>query len=169
MTTKSNNIIFFLTAIFSIFCTSKSSAFSLGKVLGRSRLNNRDSVAEQILQTQPSFSIVGDKVQQKMSSPSQTTVGIPSESSSGLKQSLLSACITFLTTTPFAAFADDLEVSDLPPPYVPVIFGILVIGGVGVLTASLGDVYTEESNLGLQSGARAKKERERSRSSYFKK
>ena len=91
------------------------------------------------------------------------------DSHSGLKQSLLAGCITFLTTTPFASFADDLEVTELPPPYVPVIFGILVIGGVGVLTASLGDVYTEESNLGLQSGARAKKERERSRSSYFKK
>ncbi|KAK1748641.1 hypothetical protein QTG54_000580 [Skeletonema marinoi] len=86
-----------------------------------------------------------------------------------LKQSLLAGCITFLTTTPFASFADDLEVQELPPPFVPVIFAFVVIGGVGVLTASLGDVYTEEGNLGLQSGARAKKERERSRSSYFKK
>ncbi|KAL9180445.1 hypothetical protein ACHAXT_008415 [Thalassiosira profunda] len=90
----------------------------------------------------------------------------------GIQQSLLAGCMTFLTTTPLSAFAesiDDMEIAELPPVYVPVIFGILVIGGVGVLTASLGDVYTEEASLGLQSGARAKKERERSRSSYFKK
>jgi len=38
-----------------------------------------------------------------------------------------------------------------------------------LLTGSLGDVIDEESQLGMQSGARAKKEMERSRSSYFKK
>jgi hypothetical protein len=156
-----HNIIF--AAIVCIFCTlGRTSAFSLGKLGQR---NNRIS-NEKILQTQPSFPISGDKEQPN----SERTVVIPNnESHSGLKQSLLAGCITFLTTTPFASFADDLEVSELPPPYIPVVFGILVIGGVGVLTASLGDVYTEESNLGLQSGARAKKERERSRSSYFKK
>jgi len=89
-----------------------------------------------------------------------------------LKQSLLAGCITFLTTTPFSAFAesaDDLEIVDLPPVFVPILFAIGVLGGVGVLTASLGNVMDEEASLGLQSGARAKKERERSRSSYFKK
>lgn len=118
------------------------------------------------MQTQPSFAISGDIEQH---SSTETTVVVPNESHSGLKQSLLAGCITFLTTTPLASFADDLEVTELPPPYIAVVFAVLVIGGVGVLTASLGDVYTEESNLGLQSGARAKKERERSRSSYFKK
>ena len=122
-----------------------------------------------------------------------------------LKQSLLAGCITFLTTTPMSAFAesaDDLEIVDLPPVYVPILFAIGVLGGVGVLTASLGNVMDEgelvsvvqldvyydsypvrllncsyydilyistEASLGLQSGARAKKERDRSRSSYFKK
>eukprot|EP00956_Cyclotella_meneghiniana_P017753 scaffold29195_cov69-Cyclotella_meneghiniana.AAC.6 len=65
--------------------------------------------------------------------------------------------------------ADDYEVAELPPVYVPILFAIAIIGGVGVLTASLGDVMNEEASLGLQSGARAKKERDRSRSSYFKK
>jgi hypothetical protein len=37
------------------------------------------------------------------------------------------------------------------------------------LTGSLGDVINEEAQLGMQSGARAKKEIDRSRSSYFKK
>eukprot|EP00429_Kryptoperidinium_foliaceum_P010744 CAMPEP_0176001702 /NCGR_PEP_ID=MMETSP0120_2-20121206/262_1 /TAXON_ID=160619 /ORGANISM="Kryptoperidinium foliaceum, Strain CCMP 1326" /LENGTH=147 /DNA_ID=CAMNT_0017334257 /DNA_START=68 /DNA_END=511 /DNA_ORIENTATION=- len=64
--------------------------------------------------------------------------------------------------------AEDVEYAELPPPYVPAIFGVVLLAGVGILTASLGDVMTEEANLGLQSGARAKKEIERSRSSYFK-
>jgi hypothetical protein len=64
---------------------------------------------------------------------------------------------------------DVAEIAELPNPLVPVIFGIGLLGGVGWLTTSLGDVMTEEASLGLQSGARAKKEIERSRSSYFKK
>lgn len=69
-----------------------------------------------------------------------------------------------------AAYAvDKLEVAELPPPYVPVAFGILVLGGVGWLTSSLGNVMDEEALLGMQSGARAKKEMERGKSSYFKK
>lgn len=64
---------------------------------------------------------------------------------------------------------DDVEVAELPPVYVPILFAIGIMIGVGVLTSSLGDVYTEEASLGLMSGAKAKKERERSRSSYFKK
>jgi hypothetical protein len=63
---------------------------------------------------------------------------------------------------------DDVEVADLPPVYVPILFAIFILAGVGVLTSSLGDVYTEEASLGLMSGAKAKKESERSRSSYFK-
>jgi hypothetical protein len=51
--------------------------------------------------------------------------------------------------------------------YIPAIFGVVLLAGVGVLTGSLGDVMDEEASLGLQSGARAKKEIERSRSSYF--
>ena len=63
---------------------------------------------------------------------------------------------------------DDVEVADLPPVYVPIIFAAVILLGVGGLTFSLGDVYTEEASLGLMSGAKAKKEKERSRSSYFK-
>ena len=42
-----------------------------------------------------------------------------------------------------ASAADDYEVAELPPVYVPIIFAIAIIGGVGVLTASLGDVMNE--------------------------
>lgn len=65
------------------------------------------------------------------------------------------------------AAADDYELAELPPPYVPAVFGVLLLAGVGVLTSSLGNVMDEEAGLGMQSGARAKKEIERSRSSYF--
>ena len=93
-----------------------------------------------------------------------------SGSGNTIRQSLLAGCVLFLSTSPLAALAaDDLELEELPPVYVPIIFAILVLGGVGVLTASLGNVMDEEASLGLQSGARAKKERDRSRSSYFKK
>mmetsp|Transcript_30817 Transcript_30817/g.50905 ORF Transcript_30817/g.50905 Transcript_30817/m.50905 type:complete len:130 (-) Transcript_30817:111-500(-) len=68
-----------------------------------------------------------------------------------------------------AAGASDIPIADLPPTYVPVGIGVLLLGGVGLLTSSLGDIMSEESSLGLQSGARAKKEMERSKSSYFKK
>ena len=76
----------------------------------------------------------------------------------------------FLTPSVATAFdtLDDVEVAELPPVYVPILFAIAIMIGVGVLTSSLGDVYTEEASLGLMSGAKAKKERERSRSSYFK-
>ena len=83
------------------------------------------------------------------------------------------AFVTGVVTSQFFVDAarayDDLEVADLPPAYVPVAFGVVLLGGVGWLTSSLGDIMTEESLLGLQSGARAKKEMERSKSSYFKK
>ena len=41
------------------------------------------------------------------------------------------------------AAADDYELAELPPPYVPAIFGIILLAGVGVLTSSLGNVMDE--------------------------
>ena len=67
-----------------------------------------------------------------------------------LVRSLFLGCIALLTTTPLASFAesvDDMEIAELPPVYVPIIFAIGVIGGVGVLTASLGNVM-DEGELG---------------------
>jgi hypothetical protein len=75
-----------------------------------------------------------------------------------------------IVQNPMSAWAeDDYVIADLPPPWIPVAFGLGLIVGVGLLTKSLGDVIDDESRLGMQSGARAKKEIERSRSSYFKK
>ncbi len=42
-----------------------------------------------------------------------------------------------------AMAAEELEYAELPPPYVPAIFGIVLLVGVGVLTSSLGNVMDE--------------------------
>lgn len=84
--------------------------------------------------------------------------------------SVLAAALTpVIVSHPIANAVDDIEVAELPPSWIPVLFAVGLLAGVGFLTSSLGDVMEEESSLGLQSGARAKKEIERSRSSYFKK
>jgi len=85
--------------------------------------------------------------------------------SAGLSTSLL----TFVGPVLAEVDMDDVEISELPPVWVPIIFAIAILGGVGLLTGSLGDVISDEASLGLMSGAQAKKEMERSRSSYFKK
>jgi len=74
-----------------------------------------------------------------------------------------------LSLIPAAFASTEVELADLPPPYIPVVFGLVLVAGVGLLTGSLGDVIDDEAQLGMQSGARAKKEIERTRSSYFKK
>lgn len=48
-----------------------------------------------------------------------------------------------------ALAAEELDIVELPPPYVPALFGLVLIVGVGVLTSSLGDVYTEGKRLSL--------------------
>jgi len=60
------------------------------------------------------------------------------------------------------------ELGTLPAPWIPLVFAIVLIGGTALLTGSLGDVIADEASLGNLSGARAKKEKERSRSSFFK-
>jgi len=77
--------------------------------------------------------------------------------------------ISFLLSTTAAFAADEIEVQELPPVYIPILFALACLGGVGLLTSTLGDVIADEASLGNLSGAKAKKEMERSRSSYFKK
>ena len=159
-----------LVAVVVSFCCSLQvvSSFSFNTKLNNVIHRQKSSSKNIIISQQPTF----NDDEETFSS----TVAIDQSANkkhTSLQQSLLAGCITFITCTPLAAFAatavEELEIEELPPVYVPILFAIVIIGGVGVLTASLGDVYTEEASLGLQSGARAKKERERSRSSYFKK
>lgn len=62
--------------------------------------------------------------------------GILASSATGLASGLLS-----FVASSFAA--GEYEMTELPPPYVPVGFAVLLIAGVGLLTGSLGDVMTE--------------------------
>lgn len=42
------------------------------------------------------------------------------------------------------AIATSMDMSDMPPPFVPVIASLAILAGVGVLQASLGDVLSSE-------------------------
>eukprot|EP00536_Pseudo-nitzschia_multiseries_P003067 jgi/Psemu1/295094/fgenesh1_pm.43_\ len=85
-----------------------------------------------------------------------------------LSASSLAGIITGITGFVGTVLAEEeYEMAELPPPYVPALFGVVLLVGIAVLTSSLGNVMDEEASLGMQSGARAKKEIERSRSSYF--
>ena len=41
------------------------------------------------------------------------------------------------------AATDEYEIAELPPPYVPALFAVALLAGVGLLTGSLGDVMDE--------------------------
>eukprot|EP00560_Eucampia_antarctica_P006711 CAMPEP_0197824098 /NCGR_PEP_ID=MMETSP1437-20131217/1405_1 /TAXON_ID=49252 ORGANISM="Eucampia antarctica, Strain CCMP1452" /NCGR_SAMPLE_ID=MMETSP1437 /ASSEMBLY_ACC=CAM_ASM_001096 /LENGTH=163 /DNA_ID=CAMNT_0043423597 /DNA_START=45 /DNA_END=536 /DNA_ORIENTATION=+ len=91
-----------------------------------------------------------------------------------LANAVLASVSTVFTSSVGIAMAevdgmDGVEMAELPPPIVPLVFAFALLVGVGFLTSSLGDVYSDEASLGMQSGAQAKKERERSQASYFKK
>ena len=43
--------------------------------------------------------------------------------------------------------ADDYEIAELPPPYVPALFGVVLLVGVGLLTSSLGNVMDEGKQI----------------------
>jgi hypothetical protein len=118
-----------------------------------------------LFSNQPAAKIVPSKEQNSLSFLNKKTLTGTLTAAAAILSSVPSA----LALDDFYSGSQDIEVADLPSPYVPVLFGFALLGGVALLTGSLGDVMTEESSLGLQSGAKAKKEMERSRSSYFKK
>ena len=78
--------------------------------------------------------------------------------------------LAFGSMNPLLARAAEeaVEYAELPKPYIPIVFALVLLVGIGVLTGSLGDVIADEALLGDRSGARAKKESERSRRSFFK-
>jgi len=67
---------------------------------------------------------------------------------SSVKQTLRIATTAFVMSGgPLIASAVedalDVEIAELPPPYVPILFSIGLVAGVGLLTGSLGDVIAE--------------------------
>jgi hypothetical protein len=139
-------------------CSGFLPSFRLEAVATTARLHENKSLpfSATAASTTTTSLAAGRAGQGKISNSIATSVGL-----------FLSGAIIWIPTAALAT--TDVELADLPPPYVPVIFGLVLIAGVGVLTGSLGDVIDDEAQLGLQSGARAKKEIERTRSSYFKK
>ena len=116
------------------------SSFSLDKLRAT---RTQQPIIEQNILLQPT---VNNEVLSSITMDQRGTNAGSLKVDNNLKQSLLAGCITFLTTTPLSAFAetvDDLEIVELPPVYVPILFAIGVLGGVGVLTASLGNVMDE--------------------------
>ena len=62
----------------------------------------------------------------------------------GLSSSSLAGFITGITGFIGQGIAaDDYELAELPPPYVPALFTLALLAGIGVLTASLGNVMDE--------------------------
>jgi hypothetical protein len=74
------------------------------------------------------------------------TLGTPSNT-------FLAASMTGLVSGLYTLFpqvclaADNYELEQLPPPYVPAIFAVVLLAGVGVLTGSLGNVMDEGALL----------------------
>ena len=69
---------------------------------------------------------------------------ITSSRTAGLSSKVVAGLCTGLVTFASCAFAgDEIEMAELPPPYVPALFAVLLLLGVGVLTGSLGNVIDE--------------------------
>ena len=138
--------IFILSVIICIFSAlDEVSSFSLNK------LNNIAIQNQNKLQPVSNTNIRIPQPQQPISNKEELS-GIISQHDNNkktLRQLLIGGCTAFATTcTPLSAFAaEELEIESLPPVYVPILFAIGVLGGVGVLTASLGNVMDEGMSL----------------------
>ena len=59
------------------------------------------------------------------------------------------ASASMVALAPLSALAaDDIEIADLPPPWIPAVFSVFLVVGVGVLTGSLGNVIDEGEQRG---------------------
>ena len=89
----------------------------------------------------PSFQPFDDSITQPaVPSPAPSRKGLAFSSK---MISTVTGMISGLSGFVAAGMAEDLEYAELPPPYVPALFGVVLLAGVGALTASLGDVMTE--------------------------
>lgn len=103
------------------------------------------------VQTGKSFSLSGTKIQATKTAPKFEQISSFSpilDVNESNSKFLSRAIATSVASVPLlypsiVSAADDYEVAELPPVYVPILFAIGIIGGVGVLTASLGDVMDE--------------------------
>ena len=129
------------------FTLHGASSFSLGKInAARTQQQQQATVSKNTIISQEPSSIISNEGETSNNNVSLDNKSTSSDDDGSLQKALFAGCITFLTTTPLSAFAaelDELELTELPPVYVPILFAIAIIGGVGVLTASLGNVMDE--------------------------
>lgn len=52
------------------------------------------------------------------------------------------------------AVAASMDVDSLPPAWIPAVVAVVIVAGTGALQLSLGDVMSEEADLGVSSGKR---------------
>lgn len=50
------------------------------------------------------------------------------------------------------AVAASMDVDSLPPAWIPAVVAVVIVAGTGALQMSLGDVMSEEADLGVSSG-----------------
>ena len=95
--------------------------------------------------TGPIFSTEDDFVDVVMPSTSNKRRGIVSSAFKRIKGSFTGIVtgLSCFVARGMAAGADDYEIAELPPPYVPALFGVVLLVGVGLLTSSLGNVMDE--------------------------
>lgn len=134
--------IFILSVIICIFSVLDGvSSFSLNKlnVNNIATHQNQNKLQPDIRISQPQQPIINNE--EELSG----IISLNDDKKKTLQQLLITGCTAFATTcTPLSAFAaEELEIESLPPVYVPILFAIGVLGGVGVLTASLGNVMDE--------------------------
>ena len=139
--------IFILSVIICIFSVLDSvSSFSLNKLnVNNIAIQNQNKLQPDIRISLPQQPISNNE--EELSS----IISKNDDKKKTLQQSLIAGCTAFATTcTPLSAFAaEELEIESLPPVYVPILFAIGVLGGVGVLTASLGNVMDEGMSIVL--------------------
>eukprot|EP00980_Cylindrotheca_fusiformis_P007537 scaffold1561_cov129-Cylindrotheca_fusiformis.AAC.29 len=70
------------------------------------------------------------------------SIGTLTATISGLSAGLVGFAATALAE-------EEYEIAELPPVYIPALFGVVLVAGVGVLTASLGDVMDEGTTTGI--------------------
>jgi hypothetical protein len=139
---------FLLSAAFCIVSsTQDASAFSLNK-------STLQSVATRVVNKIPQTNCV-DAIQQQQPQQSSSIdeKNIMSRQQYTLTGAFTAASLSLLSfidpviVSAAVDVGDDMELTELPPVYVPILFAIGVLGGVGVLTASLGNVMDEGTLL----------------------
>jgi hypothetical protein len=67
-------------------------------------------------------------------------------STAAISSAIFTNALSTATVSTLLSATDDVEIAELPPVYVPALFGVALLVGVGLLTGSLGNVMDEEAS-----------------------